>query len=912
MGLDFNRPYLLLILPIALGIICLIYRKNRKKGLKRSVSLLLRCLAVTSLCFSIASTGMVWKSDRIQLLVLADRSESMRDTIAEQERLIREIESVMPQNVSLGVLSFGADTKIEKNFEAEAFTRLDQQIQNQATDFEQAVRFGAANFSTDATNRILLLTDGRENRGDTGQVSTLLDAQNIRVDAWLYETKQQGDAQISQVDVPQTIYQNEKFDIYVDIESEIEKKANLIIYSGKTVLSQQEVLLQKGNNRFVFQDTASEKGLVDYRAVLQETGGLVQNNQKSIVSKVLGTPNLLLVEGAEGEASELTKMLSSVGLSAECVLPQAFPFQTAELQKYEAVIFVNVNAADLQQAQLDSLSHYVKTLGRGFVLIGGDNSYALGGYIGSDLEKILPIESNVRNKLDVPSLAMVMAIDHSGSMSETDFGLSRLILAKEAAQRAVEQLTPQDSVGVIAFDDTAKWIAELQSMENEEEIKRLIGGIAIGGGTMMYSSLQQSYDALMESDAAIKHVILLTDGQPADSGFEQLIAKMREDDITVSCVAMGSGANTALMKSLSTIGGGRFYQVDSDDNIPAIFAKETQLSTQSFLQNRTFYPEFVSPSSLTEDFSDGIPQLTGFLATVAKPTATVALQSDNGLPILAQWQYGAGQVVAWTSDTQGTWSESYLSWDRCASFFGGFINNVLKEDSGQGYLSLEESGGTGSIRFEVQEMDQTDTSAVVIAPDGSQLDIPMQMEKPGIFSAKFTADQEGIYAVQIVQKENGSIVNQIEGGMPKGYSAEYDIRFNADLQSLNHLMSVSGGSAINDINALFDAPNDRIFRQLDLTLPLLLIGLLLFFLDILCRRLQWEAAADRFFAALKKATPPKRVPAVSPADRPSSSGQAASPSEVQPSKKTQAKAKTKPASTPEISSELLARRKNKR
>ena len=58
---------------------------------------------------------------------------------------------------------------------------------------------------------------------------------------------------------------------------------------------------------------------------------------------------------------------------------------------------------------------------------------------------------------------------------------------------------------------------------------------------------------------------------------------------------------------------------------------------------------------------------------LAKPTATVALQSDNGLPILAHWQYGAGQVVAWTSDVQGIWSEGFLAWPDAPAFFGGFL-----------------------------------------------------------------------------------------------------------------------------------------------------------------------------------------------------------------------------------------------
>lgn len=929
MGIEFLRPYLLLLIPAALAAIIFIFLKKGRRSLKGKTSLVLRSLAVLLICLSIANTCMVFRSDKVELLILADRSESMLDEKARQEELVREIENQMPDNYSLGVLAFGEDTVLEKKFGNVSFGRFSEQNGNSATNYEQAVRFGTPLFGDDVTRRVLILTDGRDNAGDVSRVTTLINAESIRTDAWLYETVQTGDAQVSAVDVPKVVYENEKFDIHVEVESETEKKVTLILYGGSTVLSREEVNLQKGPNSFVFQDIAGSTGLVNYRAVLQESGGVPENNQKSTVAKVLGAPKLLMVEGAEDEGAEFEKMLFSTGLSAERIQPQAFPKNMEGLQQYEAVLFVNVNADDLTAEQTTSLDSFVKTLGRGFALVGGDNSYALGGYIGSALEEILPVESDVRNKLDVPSLAMVMSIDHSGSMAEASMGLTRLDLAKESAQRAVEQLTPQDEVGVIAFSDTAKWIAPLQSAENAEEVKDLIGGLQLGGGTMMYSSIKESYDALMESDAAIKHLILLTDGEPADRGFEGLITDMREDGITVSTVAMGRGANTSLMQRLAEIGGGRFYHVDATDNIPAIFAKETQLSTQSYLQNRTFYPQFVMPSPLTADFQDGLPELTGFLATIAKPTATVALQSDNGLPILSSWQYGAGQVVAWTSDTAGIWSESYLGWERGAAFFSGFLSNVLKEDTGQGYLSLSEQGGTGSIRFEVEGKDQAKTTATVIAPDGSEFEVPLVLTKPGEFAGDFETTQEGAYAVKVEQTENGKITNSTQGGLVRGYSAEYDIREDAGHQALTQLVNAGGGAFIDDVAAIFDAPLSKVSRQVDLSLPLLLAGMILFFLDILARRLQWEAAAERILerlASRRKARRlrQRRIPvaasrdgtvAASPEDMPSATVQEVPVQPVQKSplkKEKLQKKKEKPQEPAGIGGELLSRRNSKK
>ena len=901
--------------------------------MKAKASLALRSIAILFLCFAVASAGMVWRSKEVELLILADRSQSMENNREKTEDLIQEIQAALPKNYALGVIAFGENSQIEAPFGGGTFGRFQQQIRRDATNLQQALNFGSGYFSPDAAKQLLILTDGRDNQGDVHQLGMLLDNQGVQIDAFVYPVPAIGDAQVTELEIPEIVYLHEQFDIQVAIDSETEKNADLLLYSGNQLLSQQSVNLQKGTNRFVFQDLAQETGLVDYRAVLQERSGLVQNNQKTTVARVLGAPNLLLVEGATGEGQELSKMLAASGLSAETIQPQSFPESLGHLQGYEGVLLVNVNALDLSEAQTGSLDQFVKTMGKGLVVLGGDNSYALGGYIGSPLEAMLPVESDVRNKLDVPSMAMVMAIDHSGSMSSGINGLSRLDLAKEAAQEAVEQLTPQDQVGVIAFSDRASWIAPLQSAENTQEIQDLIGGLSIGGGTMMYSSIAESYTALRKSDAAIKHLILLTDGEPADNGFEDLVAEMYEEGITVSGVAMGADANVGLMERLSTLGGGRFYHVDSSDNVPAIFAKETQLSTQSYLQNRSFYPEYLSPSPLTADFSEGLPKLTGFLATVAKPTATVALQSDNALPILTQWQYGAGQVVAWTSDTAGIWTEDYLSWPRSAAFFSGFLSNVLKEDQGQGYAELTDSQGQGSIRFYVEGRDHADTTATVVAPDGSSIQVPLYLEKPGEFIGSFPTDQEGVYAVKIEQTEQGETVNSLESGLSKSYAPEYDNRQSQDGQSLRYLLNVGHGEILDSIEPLFQRALQPVTRRLDLTLPCLLLGLLFFFLDILSRRLQWEARAEKLwaawlrrFSAAQKAFRALRRPSdgdeIPVGSRPQRSAEetgdtsrktdSPAPKGGKPSK--QKKSKSPPKQDPDspgVSSELLARRQKK-
>src|SRR5690554_7926649 len=101
--------------------------------------------------------------------------------------------------------------------------------------------------------------------------------------------------------------------------------------------------------------------------------------------------------------------------------------------------------------QMKLLDQYVKELGGGLLVAGGDASFGPGGYYGSYLEEILPVEFEPKKKRETPSLALMLVIDKSGSMAG-----DRIELAKEASKAAVKILGKNDKVGVIAFDEIGR------------------------------------------------------------------------------------------------------------------------------------------------------------------------------------------------------------------------------------------------------------------------------------------------------------------------------------------------------------------------------------------------------------------------------------------------------------------------
>ena len=120
--------------------------------------------------------------------------------------------------------------------------------------------------------------------------------------------------------------------------------------------------------------------------------------------------------------------------------PKAYREILSELQGYECLVLSNTPATAMSIRQMDVIRTYVQDLGGGLVMLGGDQSFGLGGYYRTQLEEILPVRSNFEKEREKPSLAMVLVIDKSGSM-----GGQKIELAKDAAKAAVELLGPRDA-----------------------------------------------------------------------------------------------------------------------------------------------------------------------------------------------------------------------------------------------------------------------------------------------------------------------------------------------------------------------------------------------------------------------------------------------------------------------------------
>jgi Ca-activated chloride channel family protein len=135
--------------------------------------------------------------------------------------------------------------------------------------------------------------------------------------------------------------------------------------------------------------------------------------------------------------------------------------------------------------------------------------------------------------------------------------------------------------------------------------------------------------------------------------------------LTLSTIAVGSDADTSWLSELARLGGGRYYFTNQFSDIPKIVIREVNAATKVSKIEGQVEPQLGSPSPILRGLDNGtLPPLAGYVATKPKDAATTVLRSDSGDPIPAQWQYGLGRVVAWTSDAAGMWTSAWTDQPR--------------------------------------------------------------------------------------------------------------------------------------------------------------------------------------------------------------------------------------------------------
>ena len=826
MSVEFMHPMRLLAFPVCAAIvlaICL-FRKSRSR--KERISHILRYVIIALAVLALAGTSLLTASPDRTAFLLVDVSASVNEE--ETLRLAREALEKSGERQT-GVIAFGGNAAVERSLSRTApLGDLTARVDRSASDLNGALQLASALLPTDSNGGIAVISDGRV----TGEENYFRSAAGLSVNVLKTEARGGTDAQVTSVSVPASLYTGQKYTTVVTVHANAAGEATLLLTRDRGEAQTRTVTLRKGENTFAFDAVAGDAGVSTVEAQVIMNGDSVSANDTGAAYTVIaGEPSVLIAEGQNGAGETLAKMLGAAGMKVRTLPAAMLPELPSDLLTYHAVALVNVDAERITDGQIAALDTAAKELGVGVAVFGGDSSYALGGYRGSALENMLPVTIDVRNRMELPTTALVLVIDKSGSMTDASYGVTRLQLAREAACAALEVLNERDQAGVIAFDDEGKWVIPLSYVTDVAAMQEQVATIRPGGGTAFYTPLLMAYESLKMAKAQYKHVIFLTDGEAGDTGYMNVVSQMAASGITVTTVAVGDGADYSGLTRMAQTGGGRMYAAGPFDSLPRIFTKETMMISGSYVQNRVFTPAITDPSMT--DFP-GFPELGGYLATTEKPLATVSLCSDRQDPILAWWQYGAGRVLCWTSDVQGGWSGAFLNWDRAAEFFAGLVSFILPDRSGSGEITLAD----GRMSWETDAPAEASSASVtLIRPDGERETVRLERVSDTRFEGAADTSLSGAYAARIEMEDGkGKVLQTVEGGDVVSWTAEYDQR-REDTGALEKLAAETGGKVCENTEDLLDFPDTAARKRTDLTSLLAGLALLLFLFDVAQRRL---------------------------------------------------------------------------
>jgi uncharacterized membrane protein len=836
------RPYALVLIPILILFVLLTSRNlDRIHKRKKRAVVIIRNIIFTLLILSMSGILVRWSTNTVTTILAVDMSDSMSGSRVLVDDFMKGALDSKPGNELMGIVAFGDNTQVETFVSKNpSFKGFEGAINGSGTNIENAFASAISLFPEGTKKRIVLVTDGQENTGSSQKfASTIID---MGVDLKIYRIEKdiKNEAALESINIPQTLDAGETFSIVVNVSSKIKTRALLTLYNGREKAFEKQVDLQKGSNRFVFKDTASGSGFRVYRATIQpESDTITQNNEVSAITSIQDKSRILVIEDTPGESREIVNMLKASNADYRLADASSAPSNLSDMSAYKTIITCNVSAENLNDGFVKSLDSYVKDFGGGFIAAGGENSFALGGYFKTSLEKVLPVSMELKGKKQIPDMAIMLIIDKSDSMSEGSSGITKVDIAKEAAGRVLDSLrTGRDEIGVIAFDDTVYKVVERKKIDSADNIRSDIGTIRSSGGTSILPALDEGYNEIKNSTAKIKHIILLTDGQAEKTGYDALIGKIKKDGITVSTVAVGQGSDAQLLEAISRTTGGRYYYTDEASNVPTIFAKETFMAANAYINNKPFTPTVVNPDAILQGVSEGgFPQLLGYVASTPKDSAKVILSSSEDDPILTVWQYGLGKTAAWNSDISGRWSANYVTWNKNIRLWQNLIDWTIGDYKVQD-ASVEASldGSRGTVTYtNMKGGGELETIATIVAPDMDKAEIPLLPIAPGKYSSPFDANKTGVYMINVKQVKDGQVVSTASCGLPVQYSPEY--RIDSDTAAIDRLVNGAGGKYIKKSEDIYKGDIKGVIGQVDITPYLLLLALLLFMADITLRRL---------------------------------------------------------------------------
>jgi len=773
------------------------------RGFRATLALVVRFCLVGLFIVLLAEPRSVRRSDVLAVVYALDVSDSIGEGASDSAlNYMARTASERPQKGRAGLVVFGRNAAVELPPRASfPFEAINSRIAADGTNLAKGLSLAAAMLPQEHLGRIVLISDGAQTEGNLSEVLDELRSQQVPVDVLPVQYDYEHEVWLEKLELPRFVRTGQTYEASVVLSSLSAGQGKLVLRENGRVIYEGNVQFSAGKNRYVLPIYLRKPGYYEYVAAIQVPGGMdgwSQNNRAVGHLFLKGKGKVLVVTDPDGDRRDwhvLVGALRQARFEVEQRLAYEFPGDALSLMPYDCIIFPNVPADAFDVVQMEALRDAVYNQGTGFLMIGGQNSFGPGGYHRTAVEKVLPVSMDITQKKILPKGALVIIL-HTCEFPEGN------TWGKRVAKEAVRVLGARDEVGALAYgwEKGAGWLFELTPAGEYERLVTLINQAQIGDMPGFGATMQMGLDALQASDAAAKHMIIISDGDPSPPT-PALLKAFAAAKVSVSTVTIYPHGNqdVSVMKAIAAATGGRHYFPQDPQQLPSIFIKEAKTLKRSMIQNVTFTPRVEIPSPILKGIGS-LRQLRGYVLTTPKGRATTILKAPETQqtdPVLATWRYGLGKTAAFTSDLSPNWAAAWVEWDRYLPFVKQLVTDIARTER-EAHLETHSfaSGNTGVISVEDFHPQDSflEIEAAVKGPHGRSEVVRLRQVAPRRYEGRFPLWGKGHYQVAggaVGEGRNERIVD----GFVVPYSPEY-LRFRSNPIVLRQIAQKTGGRVL--------------------------------------------------------------------------------------------------------------------
>ena len=738
--MTFERAWVLFIAWIPLAWLYWEWQRGRQR-----TNLILKALSLTAILVALAEPAMNSSESKSAVSLLVDTSGSISDAdLARAARITRDIENERGRNW-LKVIPFARGTRAltPEEVAGKAVGRTAGEG-GRGTDLETGLREALAAMPEGLVPRVVLISDGKENKGSVTRALYQAKQLNIPIDVIPLAGRPKPDLRLESVTLPTRAFTGDRFPIDIAIEAPRKAAAEVILTAEGKPLGTNPVQLEQGLNRLRVHVALTVPGAIDLAGVIksQELGEV-----RFAQSISLRRPRALFVT-QDPAGSE--KHLFSVLAAAQYDTLLSDTLDVSRLDDYQLLLLNNYDIENIPVGDKDRIEEWVKQ-GGGLMLIGGERMTYLEGKKQEDaMDRVLP--AKLAPPRSPEGTCVVLIVDKSSSMEGR-----KMELARVASIGVIENLRSVDMVGVLIFDNSFQWAVPIRKAEDRTLIKRLVAGITPDGGTQIAPALTEAYRKTVPVKATFKHIVLLTDGISEEGDSLSIAKEAVSQNITISAVGLGQDVNRAYLEKIAAFSKGKSYFLNDPSGLEQILLKDVMEFTGSTAIEKAILPVVERQTEVLDGVGiETAPALKGYTKFVAKPTAETILSIDKRDPLLARWQYGLGRATVFTSDAKNRWAEPWLSWKGFDRLWANLFRDILPHaQAGEATAEYDAVNGNLEVTYRLAR-NVPDPKAVppifILGPDNFRQAVEVRKAGEGLYKGRVNiGSRQGLFRIRPVE-----------------------------------------------------------------------------------------------------------------------------------------------------------------